>query len=355
MSNKPSYSTVASFDEDDDVITEINHKPARRRAKCRVVKWLLVLSMALTVAGILLITIVLNFIIKKEGTLTSVHLRIPVIGDWGDGSIQQIAVAEALNSYCHANLCGFIISTGDNFYPNGLNGTGDSKFKELFLDVYNKGSLHNKTWYGTLGNHDWEQNTSHVQYEQINENYHGWHMINNSVRAIYSEDSENPLVLFIFVDSTEVINGLINDTSAILEYMAEHWKSVANESKNVILVTHRPIYSEILDVNDTYLSSYRIVMDKFIKDMEISVVLSGHNHIMSHFYYQGVHHIVSGSGGSLMKLKKPKDPIAMGAVSFYTNGFAVLEFTMNDLFETENTRLKFIDSYGNTLHYVKLH
>lgn len=40
----------------------------------------------------------------------------------------------------------FVVSTGDNFYDNGLTGVDDPAFEESFTNVYNAPSLQ-KTWY----------------------------------------------------------------------------------------------------------------------------------------------------------------------------------------------------------------
>ena len=46
----------------------------------------------------------------------------------------------------------FVVSTGDNFYPNGLNSTADSLFNKSFASVYTAMSLQ-LPWYAVLGNH----------------------------------------------------------------------------------------------------------------------------------------------------------------------------------------------------------
>lgn len=40
----------------------------------------------------------------------------------------------------------FVISTGDNFYDNGLLGLDDSAFQDSFTNIYNASSLQ-KPWY----------------------------------------------------------------------------------------------------------------------------------------------------------------------------------------------------------------
>ncbi|GKD93941.1 purple acid phosphatase 8-like protein, partial [Tanacetum coccineum] len=51
----------------------------------------------------------------------------------------------------------FIISTGDNFYDDGLIDEEDPLFVESFTEVYTSNSLQ-KQWYSVLGNHDYRGN-----------------------------------------------------------------------------------------------------------------------------------------------------------------------------------------------------
>ncbi|GJN30838.1 hypothetical protein PR202_gb19176 [Eleusine coracana subsp. coracana] len=48
----------------------------------------------------------------------------------------------------------FVISTGDNFYEDGLTGVDDPAFEQSFTDIYTAKSLQ-KPWYLVLGNHDY--------------------------------------------------------------------------------------------------------------------------------------------------------------------------------------------------------
>lgn len=48
----------------------------------------------------------------------------------------------------------FVISTGDNMYPHGLNSTDDPRFDASFTSVYSAGSLQ-VPWHAVLGNHDY--------------------------------------------------------------------------------------------------------------------------------------------------------------------------------------------------------
>ena len=86
-------------------------------------------------------------------------MKLIVVGDWGDirpeGIVNQQAVADQMATWCEVvDQCEFIISTGDNFYPQGVTAPDDPRFNTSWLDVYNQPSLVDKTWYISIGNHD---------------------------------------------------------------------------------------------------------------------------------------------------------------------------------------------------------
>ncbi|KQJ88252.1 hypothetical protein BRADI_4g16607v3 [Brachypodium distachyon] len=81
---------------------------------------------------------------SADGSLT-----ILAVGDWGRrGEFNQSRVT--------AQKMGvdFVISTGDNFYDDGLTGVDDKAFEESFTGIYTAKSLQ-KPWYTVLGNHDY--------------------------------------------------------------------------------------------------------------------------------------------------------------------------------------------------------
>lgn len=95
------------------------------------------------------------------------------VGDWGrKGGYNQSAVAQSVRTNSLNVLrisvfflnrdfeplqmgvigeklgINFVISTGDNFYSDGLTGTNDPAFAESFTKVYSAKSLH-KPWYAS--------------------------------------------------------------------------------------------------------------------------------------------------------------------------------------------------------------
>ncbi|GER45553.1 purple acid phosphatase 17 [Striga asiatica] len=87
---------------------------------------------------------------KGDGTV-----KFLVIGDWGrKGEFNQSQVAFQMGRIGEELDIDFVVSTGDNFYDDGLNGESDPAFVESFTNIYTAKSLQ-KQWFSVLGNHDY--------------------------------------------------------------------------------------------------------------------------------------------------------------------------------------------------------
>ncbi|GLC46342.1 hypothetical protein PLESTB_001764800 [Pleodorina starrii] len=86
---------------------------------------------------------------------SSADLVFYVIGDWGrGGNANQQATARLMADVSQCMPPKFIISTGDNFYPNGLSSATDPQFAQSFTNVYTAPGLQ-VPWYAVMGNHDY--------------------------------------------------------------------------------------------------------------------------------------------------------------------------------------------------------
>jgi hypothetical protein len=91
-------------------------------------------------------------------------VRFLVLGDWGrQGNDNQRRVADAMADVSACLKPSYIISTGDNFYPEGLLSADDAQFARSFAGVYGPeggGDREGRAWlsrlpfYAALGNHD---------------------------------------------------------------------------------------------------------------------------------------------------------------------------------------------------------
>ncbi|KAF8389676.1 hypothetical protein HHK36_024195 [Tetracentron sinense] len=79
--------------------------------------------------------------VKGDGSLSFL-----VIGDWGRrGTYNQSEVALQMGRIGEKLDIDFVVSTGDNFYDDGLTGVDDPTFEESFTKIYTSNSLQ-KQW-----------------------------------------------------------------------------------------------------------------------------------------------------------------------------------------------------------------
>ncbi|MGD9965685.1 MAG: purple acid phosphatase family protein [Hyphomonadaceae bacterium] len=81
-------------------------------------------------------------------------LSFLVIGDWGEHSDGEVAVAGAMARVAAELNTAFVVSTGDNFYSSGVESVDDPQWTETFEQVFSAASLQTP-WYAVLGNHDY--------------------------------------------------------------------------------------------------------------------------------------------------------------------------------------------------------
>ncbi len=82
------------------------------------------------------------------------NLLFVSIGDWGRNSIDNQAwVAGTFGQWVDAAQPTFIVSTGDNFYENGVDNVTDPQFATSFMNVYTHPALKSRPWYIIYGNH----------------------------------------------------------------------------------------------------------------------------------------------------------------------------------------------------------
>lgn len=81
--------------------------------------------------------------------------RFIAVGDTGDGSEGQYAVAAAIRDKCAVDGCDFVLLLGDNIYDGGVTDIDDpqwqSKFEQPYADI-------DLPFYAVLGNHDYGGN-----------------------------------------------------------------------------------------------------------------------------------------------------------------------------------------------------
>jgi hypothetical protein len=220
-----------------------------------------------------------------------------VIGDFGDKGESE----QAVSTIVHDAQPDFIVTTGDNNYPNGAKNTLDDNIGAYYHDyilfpaeantLYRKGSAPFQRFFPALGNHDWRTRI-HGQPAM-----HNYFALPGNRR--YYIIKEGPVALF-FIDSDKHEPDGVDVESKQAKWLKKSLAEVDLPWK--IVVFHHPPYSRGAHGSSTYM---RWPYAKW----GASLVLSGHDHHYERSIVDGLNYIVVGTGGAeLRDANRDPDP-----------------------------------------------
>ena len=282
---------------------------------------------------------------KVDGSLSFL-----VIGDWGRrGEYNQSEVAFQMGEVGEKLDIDFVVSTGDNFYDNGLTGEQDPNFEESFTNIYTAKSLQ-KQWYSVLGNHDY-RGDAEAQLSQF------VRQIDNRWICLRSFVVDSELAEIFFVDTTPFVEEYflapehdydwkgINPRNTYLSNLLKDLDMALSESraKWKIVVGHHAIKS-IGHHGDTQELINHLL--PILHANNIDFYMNGHDHCLEHISdtQSPIQFLTSGAGskawrGDIQKTNQ-KD------VNFFYDGQG---FMSVHLTETDAS-IVFYDVYGKVLH-----
>lgn len=250
-------------------------------------------------------------------------LQFIVIGDWGEkGEFFQKEVARAMQKIESEEEIDFVLTTGDNFYPNGVKGINDEHFIKSFESIYKFSKP--LTWYIAVGNHDYMGDIqSQIDYGAKNKNW----ILPYTYYSFDKKLSTKETVSFFITDTNEFIDimGFLTYRFYIREdkgqtqltWLKENLHS--SNSKWKIVVGHHPIYSAG-DHGDT-----KFLQKEFLETLEknnIDLYISGHEHDLQHLKHpdKKIQFVISGAGSKIRQIKS--SPYSLFFAS--EPGFAVI-------------------------------
>ncbi|KAJ4713576.1 Purple acid phosphatase [Melia azedarach] len=214
-------------------------------------------------------------------------LSFLVIGDWGRrGEFNQSEVALQMGGIGEKLDIDFVVSTGDNFYDNGLTGEHDTAFEESFSKIYTASSLQ-KQWYSVLGNHDYRGDAEAQLSLLLRKIDTRWICLRSFI--VNAELAE-----IFFVDTTPFVNMYFTDAEghtydwrgiasrkAYLANLLKDLESALRESnaKWKIVVGHHAIRS-IGHHGDTHELIKHIL--PLLRTYNVDFYMNGHDHCLEH-------------------------------------------------------------------------
>jgi len=206
------------------------------------------------------------------------NLRFAVIGDWGSGDKEETELAKKMFELHQQKPFEFILTVGDNIYPNGNAKYFGSKFEKPFEDLI-KAKV---PFYATLGNHDVEEGRA----AQIN-----YPLFNMGGENYYKLSKANGLVDFFMLDSTDFDERQKNWLEKSLKESTAQWK---------MTLFHHPLYSSGLKHGSQ--EKLKLTLEPLFLQYGVKVVFSGHDHFYERMNLQnGIQYFVTGGGGKLRK------------------------------------------------------
>jgi 3',5'-cyclic AMP phosphodiesterase CpdA len=234
-------------------------------------------------------------------------IRFAVIGDWGTGDQHQMGIARQMFASHQRTPFDFVISAGDNVYPNGNGKYFGRHFEQPFATLLKD----RVKFYAVLGNHDVDEGRQdQCQYP----------LFNMGGQNYYKIERGNGLVEFFMLDSTDFGAMQANWLESSLRDSKAKWK---------IAVFHHPIYSSGGHGSATGL---RKRLEPLFTRYRVNVAFSGHDHIYERTKpQQGIQYFVSGAGGKVRRGDVDRGS-GLSAASFDDdNHFMVIELDDNQV------------------------
>ncbi|MEN9563157.1 MAG: hypothetical protein RIR73_1401, partial [Chloroflexota bacterium] len=233
----------------------------------------------------ILLSLAAVFVILLSSQSPSAHaqsdlITFAVIGDYGLAGQQLLDVSNLIKSWNP----GFIVTLGDNNYPNGQSYTIDDNIGQYFHEYifkykgkYGSGSP-TRRFYPSLGNHDWGSTEAKPYFE----------FFGDVKRLTYYEFVQGPVHFFVLDSDPNEPDGVTSTSQQAI------WlkKALAASTSpfNVIVFHHAP-YSSGQHGPTNY-------MRWPFKEWGADAVLTGHDHIYERLQVNGIPYFVNGIGGA---------------------------------------------------------
>ena len=268
-------------------------------------------------------------VVPATAGLAGEGVTILVTGDWGRrGDMNQRQVGLAMEQAARELGCRFVLSVGDNFYPDGVDSTSDAHWKLSYEQVYDGAHLQ-VPWYVALGNHDyhgspqaqldyartsprWRMPSRHYKLDGVALGFAGMDLFCIDTTPLMSEFTEQRI-------SHE---GQAADLTRAREQLDWLGRELARSTAPWKLVYgHHTIRSGGSVHGDTPEMVEQVL--PILKQRGVQAYICGHDHDLQHIVNDGLHYILTGAGSEA----RPVRPVTGTRFCAATSGFTALSLT----------------------------
>lgn len=257
------------------------------------------------------------------------RLAFVAVGDWGrDGASHQRDVARVMGDAATTAGAAFVVSTGDNFYEDGVDSVRDPQWRTSFEDVYVQPGLQ-IPWYPVLGNHDYRGTPqAEIDYGATSRRWR--------LPARYHSIVPASFVELFFIDTSPLVHSYRAKVhSRIAENVASQdvaaqlaWLDAAlarSPAAWKIVVGHHTIRSGGSEHGDTPEMVAQVL--PILRRRGVQVYLNGHEHDLQHIARDGMDFICSGAGSEV----RPTGPTTGTQFALARSGFATVKLDRDAL------------------------
>lgn len=293
-------------------------------------------------------------------------LSFLVVGDWGrNGDYNQSLVAEAMGRVASSIGSSFVISTGDNFYDDGLSDIQDPAFSSSFTEIYQATSLRTQ-WYAVLGNHDYHRNADAQTNPALRFRDPRWHCertytVRHDACPKYLYEVCDSPVEFFFIDTSPFVAAYwkgkppefeklnftgFPDYTLTTHYQLQKIRNALSLStaKWKVVIGHHPIRGTGTHGNTKELQQ---MLYPLLKKHKVDFYLNGHDHNLEMYKDPNspMFFLTSGAGS---KVDRQRNVLNDSNSMFYHSrqGFA------SATIEGKNFQVNFHDIIGNTIYSI---
>ena len=216
---------------------------------------------------------------KKPGSL-----RLAIIGDSGRGDQAQNDVAQQMVAWRARFEFDLVLMMGDNIYDSHTPEDYASKFERPYKPLLDAGV----TFQAAIGNHDDSAQVNYGKFNMRGQRYYTFRRDDQPLGKLTGGG-----VRFYVLDSRSFDPDQLLWLQKGLAQTGSRWR---------IVYFHHPIYTS--GRYQTGASTLRSVLEPYLVEGDVDIVLSGHEHFYERILPQrGIIYFVTGAAGSL----RPKD------------------------------------------------
>ena len=244
---------------------------------------------------------------EAERLASGAGFNFIVFGDWGrNGERDQSEVAAQMAIAAKATESRFIISTGDNFYEDGVESASDPQWQTSFENVYHDPALQ-IPWQVILGNHDYHGNCdaqleyarAHPRWNMPARYFLQTHHVNDDVAADFFYLDTTPMIKSYWRAGKTAGHVATQDVKGQLAWFKDALAS--SKARWKIAIGHHPIYSggEHGDSADL-VHAVLPLLQKY----KVQAWFNGHDHDLQHLVAENLNMFCSGAGSKVRPTKK---------------------------------------------------